>query len=179
VGFLNGDDFYTNKAIVRHIAHAFERHDTDCVYGDLYYVNRKNTQRIIRSWRSGKYNRKKFRFGWMPPHPTFFAKRELFERRGGFDLEFKSAADYELMLRFLFRYRAKCHYLPEFFVKMRAGGTSNRSFQNRVRANQEDRRAWEKNCLKPLRYTLYMKPVRKIPQFLSIIRPQKKTLLPG
>ena len=101
----------------------------------------------------------------MPPHPTFFVKKEIYKKLGKFNTDFKSAADYELMLRFIQKNKISISYLPEYTVKMRVGGKSNVSVQNRVNANLEDRRAWEINGLKPRFYTLYLKPFRKILQF--------------
>jgi hypothetical protein len=90
----------------------------------------------------------------------------VYEQLGGFNLNLYTAADYELMLRFLYRYGIKVAYLPEVLVNMRIGGASNRSIRNRVLANKGDRMAWEVNQLKPYWFTLYMKPLRKITQFL-------------
>jgi hypothetical protein len=106
----------------------------------------------------------------MPPHPTFFVKKDIYERHGVFNLDFKTAADYELMLRFIEKQKIKLAYLPEFTIKMRVGGKSNASVQNRVNANIEDRKAWEINGLKSRFYTLYLKPLRKITQFLMLRR---------
>jgi glycosyltransferase len=101
----------------------------------------------------------------MPPHPTFFVRREIYDRLGLFDVQFRSAADYEIMLRILLKNRIPAHYMPRVIVKMRAGGMSNASFLNRVKANQEDRLAWKLNGLQPYFFTLYVKPLRKLPQF--------------
>ncbi len=107
----------------------------------------------------------RFLKGWMPPHPTFFMKRKCYEQFGAFNLEFKTAADYELMLRYIHKHSISLSYLREFTVKMRTGGQSNSSLSNRLKANQEDRKAWKVNGLKPRFYTLYFKPLRKILQF--------------
>ena len=103
----------------------------------------------------------------MPPHPTFFVKKSMYEKFGKFNLEFKSAADYELMLRFIQKNKITISYLPEFTVKMRVGGKSNVTVKNRMNANLEDRKAWQINGLKPRFYTLYLKPLRKIFQFFG------------
>jgi len=102
----------------------------------------------------------------MPPHPTLFLRTEVYKKYGNFRLDMGSAADYELMLRMLYKYKIKIKYIPEILVKMRAGGVSNMSLANRLKANQNDRRAWEVNKLKPLPFTLWLKPIRKIHQFL-------------
>lgn len=122
--------------------------------------------RILRYWKSGSFHPDKFRWGWMPPHPTFFVRRRVYEKYGLFNLELGSAADYELMLRLLFRHRIKVAYIPEILVCMRAGGVSNASVANRLQANKMDRKAWAVNGLRPYPWTLAMKPIRKIPQWL-------------
>jgi hypothetical protein len=128
-------------------------------------VDANNTSKIVRQWKSGHYTPGAFLYGWMPPHPTFFVKREVYHRFGNFNREFKTAADYELMLRFIHKHHIKLCYLPEYTIKMRTGGQSNSSWKNRINANREDRKAWKVNGLKPRWYTLYLKPLRKILQF--------------
>lgn len=166
IGFLHSDDFYANENIISEIAEVFNGKDTESLYGNLQYVNRSNEEKIIRNWISGEYKKKKFLKGWMPPHPTFFVKRSVYERFGSFNLKLKSAADYELMLRFLYKENISTSYLPKVIVKMRLGGTSNKSIINRVKANIEDRLAWKINGLKPGLLTLTLKPLSKIRQYL-------------
>lgn len=170
IGLLHSDDlFYDNKA-VRKIARAFEQQAVDSVYADLHYVDKVDTGRVIRNWQSGEYKRKRFQTGWMPPHPTFYVKKEVYEQHGLYDTEFKSAADYELMLRLLYKYGISTAYIPDTLVKMRVGGESNRSLKNRLRANREDFMAWKKNNLDPKFYTRILKPLRKLPQFLPFLK---------
>jgi glycosyltransferase len=102
----------------------------------------------------------------MPPHPTFYVKREVYERLGLYNTAFRSAADYELMLRYLYKEGISTAYVPQVLVRMRVGGKSNVTFANRWRANQEDFQAWKINGLKPRYYTRYLKPARKLFQFL-------------
>ncbi|PBQ31321.1 glycosyl transferase [Sphingobacteriaceae bacterium] len=165
IGILHSDDFYIDNQVIEKYAKTFLKNNSDSVYSDLYYVDKSNTDKIIRKWKSGDYSEKSFINGWMPPHPTFFLKKEIYKKFGKFNTDFKSAADYELMLRFIEKNKISISYLPEYTVKMRVGGKSNVSVQNRVNANFEDRRAWEINGLKPRFYTLYLKPFRKILQF--------------
>lgn len=167
IGILHADDFYTDKSVLADIAGAFERNYSEAVYADLYYVDRSNTDKLIRKWKSGKYKENSFLYGWMPPHPTFFVKRGVYERYGVFNTNFRTSADYELMLRFIHKNKIKTVYLEKFIVKMRMGGQSNASLNNRVKANHEDRKAWQVNGLKPYFFTLYLKPLRKIKQFLA------------
>ena len=167
IGILHSDDFYTNHHVIENIVNTFNLHHADAVYSDLYYVDKNDSEKIFRKWKSGHYTHGMFLNGWMPPHPTFFVKRTVYEKFGTFNLDLVSAADYELMLRLVHKHKIKLAYLPEFIIKMRVGGKSNVSLQNRIRANQEDRKAWKINGLKPHFYTMYLKPLRKIIQLLK------------
>ncbi|MFT4602122.1 MAG: hypothetical protein ACI857_002308, partial [Arenicella sp.] len=100
-------------------------------------------------------------------HPTFFVKREVYEKFGAYSLELKSAADYEFMLRVIHKNEIEIDYLPEVIVKMRAGGQSNASLKNRLKANKEDQKAWEMNGLKPAPFMAIRKPLSKVTQFLK------------
>jgi len=164
IGILHSDDFYTNHHIIENVINTFKASHADAVYADLFYVDKHDTNKIHRKWKSGNYKHGMFLQGWMPPHPTFFVKRTIYEKYGSFNLDLVSAADYELMLRFIHKHQIKIAYLPEFAIKMRIGGKSNVSIKNRIRANNEDRKAWKINGLKPHFYTLYAKPLRKIIQ---------------
>lgn len=166
VGIIHSDDFYIDSGVIQKYADTFLKTGADSVYGDLYYIDKNDTEKIIRKWKSGEHTAHSFINGWMPPHPTFFVKKEVYQKFGKFNLEFKSAADYELMLRFIQKNRISISYLPEYTVKMRVGGKSNVSLRNRILANLEDRRAWKINGLKPRFYTLFLKPLRKIFQFM-------------
>jgi len=104
--------------------------------------------------------------GWMPPHPTFFVRRKCYTDYGDFRLDMGSAADYEIMLRFIVKNGIKLTYIPKVLVKMRTGGVSNSTVKNRLTANSNDRKAWLVNEIKPWFFTLWLKPVRKITQFL-------------
>ena len=164
IGILHSDDFYTKTNVIQNIVSVFDKSNADAVYADLYYVDKNNTNQIHRKWKSGNYKYGMFLNGWMPPHPTFFVQRTIYEKFGSFNLSLTSAADYELMLRLIHKHKIKLAYLPEFIIKMRVGGKSNITFKNRIRANKEDRLAWKLNNVKPYFYTLYLKPLRKIIQ---------------
>lgn len=167
VGILHSDDFYTNEFVIENIVKIIAENNADAAYADLYYIDKSDTSKIFRKWKSGNYKHGMFLKGWMPPHPTFFVKREYYQRYGKFNLQLKSAADYELMLRFIHKHKIKLAYFPEFIIKMRIGGKSNVSLKNRIRANNEDKKAWKINGLKPHFYTLYAKPLRKIIQLFK------------
>jgi glycosyltransferase len=165
IGILNSDDFYTNKYVLKKVAEIFDRWQIDSCYGDLQYVDYVDTRKVVRKWKSNKYKPRSFFWGWMPPHPTFFVKHSIYERFGKFNLNLGSAADYELMLRFLVKHRITTGYISEVLVNMRTGGASNSSIKKRLIANRMDRKAWEVNGLKPFPWTTYLKPLRKIGQY--------------
>jgi len=168
IGILNSDDFYTGPTVLSKVAKAFEDPTVDVIYGDLQYVKQNNTDVIIRTWKAGAFQKKYLYYGWMPPHPTFFVRRHMYEKAGLFNTALRSAADYELMLRMLLKYNARAQYIPEVLVKMRSGGVSNASLKNRFKANKEDAMAWKLNELKPYFFTTWLKPLRKILQFNAI-----------
>jgi glycosyltransferase len=166
IGILNSDDFYANEAVIEKVMKEFDDETVDLVYGDLQYVHPKEVRQVVRTWKAGRLGPKSFHYGWMPPHPTVFVRRRVYETYGNFNLHLKTAADYELMLRFLLKHQVKSAYVPEVLVKMRTGGASNATILSRIRANQQDKKAWSINGLKPNPLTLFFKPLRKINQFL-------------
>jgi glycosyltransferase involved in cell wall biosynthesis len=168
IGFLNADDSYVGSKVLERVAQAFQQNEVDSVYGDLCYVSEEDTNDVIRFWRAGKCTERNFLNGWMPPHPTFFVKRSVLEKYGIFDPTFRFAGDYELILRLLYKHHISTHYIPYCMVKMRIGGAGNRWLENRLIANLEDRLAWKKNKLKPRPYTTFLKPLRKIAQYVRL-----------
>ncbi|WP_416545675.1 glycosyltransferase family 2 protein [Limnohabitans sp. DCL3] len=140
IGFINADDFYPSSDVISKVVKVFENSRVDCCYGDLLYVEQENTSKIVRYWRSCPFVAGLFGKGWCPPHPTFFVRREVYERLGAFNLNFKIAADVELMARFLEVEGISSYYLPEVLVHMRMGGTTNRSLSNVIKQNLEVRR---------------------------------------
>ena len=147
VGFINADDFYASPNSLATVAAAFAKSSADSCYGDLCYVSQVDPTRTVRYWRSSPFLPGSFEKSWCPPHPTFFVRRSVYQRLGGFDLSFKIAADFELMARYLEAARISSHYIPEVLVKMRLGGTTNRSLSNIFKQNAEIRRALSKNGL--------------------------------
>lgn len=167
VGILNSDDFYADKFVLEKVAKKFQETGVNCLWGDLVYINRNDVDKIVRFWKSSEYGEGKFKNGWYPPHPAFFVKKEVYGKYGLFDLNFKIAADIEIMLRFLEKFKISSAYIPEILVKMRTGGTSAKNIKNIVKANIETYRAWKVNGLKinPLR--ILLKPLSKILQFIK------------
>jgi len=166
IGFLHADDFYANNRVLETIVSHITKHNVDSCYGDLFYVDKYNSDKVVRHWKSRPYRDGLFKRGWMPPHPTFFVKKEIYDKFGYFNTEFKIAADYELMLRFLEKYKISTHYIPEVFIKMRIGGTSNKSMKNIFIKSCEDYKAWKINSLNGGISTILLKNLSKIPQFL-------------
>ncbi|MEO3404332.1 glycosyltransferase family 2 protein [Mucilaginibacter sp. CAU 1740] len=164
VGTLNADDFFSQPDVLSSVAQAFLNNDTEIVYGNLDYVNPSG--KIIRKWRSTQCGKKSFNWGFMPPHPTFYCKRYLFKKLGFYQLEYGSAGDYELMVRFMYKYKVKSFYLDKVMVNMRVGGVSNKSFANRVKAWKFDLNAMRKNGIKFPVLAIILKPLRKIFQFI-------------
>lgn len=166
VGLLHADDLYANTNVISDVVKQFTSSNAAAIYADLNYVDRYNTTKVIRKWRSGNYKDGMFLKGWMPPHPTFFVKKTCYDSFGMFNLKLRSSADYELMLRFIHVNKIKISYLQKMIVNMRAGGQSNVSLLNRLKGNKEDHLAWELNGLKPGMFTLIRKPLSKLLQYL-------------
>ena len=139
VGFLHSDDVFAGPDVLAAVAQAFERDpQLGAVYGDLDYVRQHDISQVVRQWRSAPFSPGDLEWGWMPPHPTLYVRRQWYERIGGFDVNYRISADYFSVLS-LFRspgfYAA---HLPMVMVKMRLGGISNRSIRTLVRKSRED-----------------------------------------
>lgn len=169
IGFMHADDMYADEKVVSNIADVFNKTGADSVYGDLAYVSKENTSNVIRMWKSGPFSRRDLALGWMPPHPTLFLKREVYEKYrlpSGeyFDSNMKIAADYDFMMRILGPDTLKIEYLPRVLTKMRVGGSSNKSLQNIIQKSREDLIAIRRNNIGGIG-TLIAKNLRKLPQF--------------
>lgn len=171
IGLLHSDDIYYDLNVLSNVVREFKKHKMDSLYADLLYVDKNDVKKVIRYWKSKTYKDGLFKEGWMPPHPTFFVKRNVFERLGVYNLSLKSASDYELMLRFLHKFKISTFYLSRVIIRMRVGGKSNLSLSNRIRANKEDRLAWKINGLQPGIFTMIRKPLSKISQFYKKFKP--------
>lgn len=174
VGFLHADDLLAGPRVIREVAKAFHDPSVDAAYGDLLYVSPDAPDQIVRYWKSGAFRLNRFRWGWMPPHPTVYLRRERYLEFGGYRGDFQISADYELLVRMMFKLQLKTAYVDEVLVKMRLGGMSNASIQNRMLANREDYRAWAVNGLKPPIGLQILKPLRKLKQFWN--RPKRLSL---
>lgn len=154
VAILNADDEYADPFVLRDVARLLE--EAEACYGDIVYTNRVG--KIVRYWKAGRCMKAKWYLGWMPPHPSFFARRRVYERHGTFDLRYPVAADYELMLRFIHRDGIDVRYLDRVVVKMAVGGNSSRI----VRGNFDVARAWARNGLRGGLLVPFLKPVAKL-----------------
>ena len=163
VGFLHSDDLLADDSSIQRVVDCMTDSGVDAVYGDLVYVQKNDTTRVVRTWRAGGFQLASLALGWMPPHPTFYARRQVYEQFGSFDTTFRIAADYDCMLRFL-KSGVRVAYIPHVQVRMRVGGISNRSVASIVAKSIEDFRALRKNGLGAV-VGLVCKNVRKVPQF--------------
>jgi glycosyltransferase involved in cell wall biosynthesis len=145
VGFLNSDDMFACHDALSRIVSTINC-GVDACYGDLIYVKRDRPTERSRYWYSGPFDPNAIRHGWIPPHPTFYARREILLRGGGFDETFGLAADFELMARLLLTERVRVGYLPEVLVHMRLGGQTNLSLRNIIGQNMQIRRALIRHC---------------------------------
>lgn len=164
IGLMHSDDLFAHSQVLERVAEKFADPSVDGVYGDLEYVAATDTQKVVRYWKSGEYTPKRLARGWMPPHPTLYLRREVFDRFGLYDTSFSIAADYDAMLRYLAKGQITLAYIPEVMVRMRLGGESNRSLERIVRKTREDYRAIRNNQVGGLG-TLAAKNFSKIGQF--------------
>jgi len=163
IGTINADDFFADDDVLYNIAKVFTEQDTGILYGDLDYIDPND--KVIRKWRSGKYKKGMFNWGWMPPHPTFYCRKKLFDDFGIYRLDYGSAADYELMLRFIHLNNTNTYYLNKVMIKMVIGGLSNKNVTNRVQAMRFDLKAMRNNNIFLPMVTILFKPLRKVVQF--------------
>jgi glycosyltransferase involved in cell wall biosynthesis len=167
IGTLNADDVYADDRVLADVAAAFVDPTVEACFGDLVYVDRRDAARVVRYWRSRPFEPGSFRRGWMPAHPTFFVRRQVYERHGLFDLRFRLQADFELTMRLLEVARIRSAYLPRVLVRMRMGGATNRSVKNVVLGNLEAYRACRMHRLGVTPFFMVRKVLSRIPQFFA------------
>jgi putative glycosyltransferase len=164
IGILNSDDLLYDSNVLRDIALAFDE-NTDALFGNLYFVKSDDVHCIVRAWKGSTYS--SFKKGWHPAHPTFYVRREVYEKYGVFDTSFDVSADFELMLRFIEKNRIRTKYLDRYMVKMRMGGESTRNIANIVKGNRNIIRAFRKNDIQ----VSWVYPVyRLFPKVVSLLR---------
>ena len=166
IATLNADDVYTDETIVAEMMKLIQNKESDAAYGDLAYIAPKDNDRIVRLWKPGQYKKGAFSCGWVAPHPTFFCRKHIFEKHGYYNDDFKIAADFELMLRFIEKHQVKVAYLPKVIVKMRTGGRAN-VWQGIIKGNFEIIKSFKMNNLKLSPFFFIRKPLMKISQLFK------------
>ena len=164
IGVMHADDFFASDSVLQQVADAFADPNIDGVYGDLDYISAADPSRVIRRWTSGPFHPGLLRRGWMPPHPTLYLRRRVFERLGTYDTRYQISADYDAILRWLRDGQLRLAYIPDVLVKMRVGGESNRSLERIIQKSREDYDAIRRCGVGGLG-TLFLKNVSKISQF--------------
>ena len=167
IGFLNADDFYADEEVLADVARTLGDPSVDACYADLVYVAADDVSRTVRYWRSNEYAPGLCLRGWMPAHPTFYARKRLYDEYGGFDCEFRRQSDFELTSRFLEVHKIRCAYVPRVWVKMRTGGLSNRSVLGVLRGNIEAYQALRKLGYPVRPWFMLRKMASRLPQFLA------------
>ncbi len=166
IGILNADDMLASDDVISAIVREFKEKQPDGVYGNLNYIDLGFSKKIIRKWVSKQFVKRDILLGWMPAHPTLYLKKELFSHYGNYSLDFGTAADYELMIRFLYLHQVNAKFLDKLFVNMRVGGMSNSSLKQRYLALINDYKAVKKNSLPYPLLTVFFKKITKLKQFL-------------
>jgi glycosyltransferase involved in cell wall biosynthesis len=166
IGFLHSDDLFASFEIIEDLVTKIKTDNLDGIYGDLQYVNKFNTNKIIRFWKSCNFKQAYLKQGWMPAHPTLFLNKKIYHNYGVFNTNFKISADYDFMLRILKDNGLRFGYFPGLVTKMRVGGASNRSLKNIIKKTKEDYRAVRSNNIGGW-FTVLLKNTSKFKQFIS------------
>lgn len=164
IGILHSDDFYKNNNILSIISKTFQKTGADIIYGDLLYLTKTKPHKVLRYWKAGEFFEKKLKKGWMPPHPTVFVKKNIFNKIGKYNTRYKISSDYDFLLRAMRFKNLKKIYLPKVLVNMRIGGKSNKSLKNIINKSKEDYEIIKRNKIGGLT-TLFSKNISKINQF--------------
>ena len=164
IGFLNSDDVFADNTVLEQVAEAFSKKGVDACYADLVYVDKENMTKVTRYWKSRPYEDGLFEKGWMPAHPTFYARRWVYEKYGKYDLAYRRQSDFELTLRFLAVHKINTIYIPKVLVRMRSGGAS-RGVWHILEGNIESYRACRKHSLNVTPLFIAKKIISRVPQF--------------
>ena len=167
IGFVNAGDLLMTPDVIAKVVRAFESTGADAVYGDIIMVDENDIYKVHRTWLSGTYDRNNFRKGWMPPHVATFIKKSVYDRFGHFNTDLRIGADYEILLRFLYKHRIETEHLPEILVRFRLGGMSNGNLKQILQANREVRASWGLNGLKAPPLLVTRKLWSKVMQFFK------------
>lgn len=162
VGILNSDDFFTSNDVISIVVKEFMHNQTDAIYGDIHFVRPENLNKCVRYYSSAIFSPFLFRFGFMPAHPSFYVKKSCYEQLGTYDLNYRIAADYDLMIRFLYKEKIRYKYLKKDFVTMRIGGISTEGVNSRILLNKEIVRACKKYGIYTNLFFLSLKYIYKV-----------------
>lgn len=162
VGILNSDDFFTSTDVVSTVIDSFTQNDIDALYGDIHFVRPDNLNKPVRYYSSKIFKPSLFRYGFMPAHPSFYMKKSCYDLYGLYALDYKIASDYDLLIRYLYKYKVKHQYIPKDFVTMRTGGVSTENMQSRIVLNREIIRACNRYGIKTNMFLLSLKYLYKI-----------------
>ncbi len=164
IGLLHANDCFASAQIISKIAHTIQATNADAVYGNLDFQDKKG--RVVRKWKSQTCSRLLLELGWMPPHPTLYIRKNIFLKHGNYRLDFSTAADYELILRFFYQHRIKTTYVDRIFIKMLTGGISNKNILNHVSGNSNDLKAMKLHRLRAPFIAVFLKPLQKLIQYI-------------
>lgn len=162
IGILNSDDFFSSSHVISDIVDCFKQNDIDALYGDVKFVNPDNLSKKVRYYSSKIFRPGLFRFGFMPAHPSFYMKRDMYEKYGLYELDYKIASDYDLLIRYLYKYKIKYIYMSSCFVTMRTGGVSTENWKSRIVLNNEIVKACKKYGIYTNMFFLSFKYLYKI-----------------
>jgi len=165
VGILNSDDFYIDDNVIDRVVKEFEEKGVDSVFADLVYVKPDNLKKYVRRYSSKRFKPSKFAYGWMPAHPTFFVKKTYYDQHGLYKTDYRIAADYELLIRFLHKYKLSYSYIDAVLTVMRLGGVSTSNLKSNWILNKEILRACHENGIRtslPRIYTKYPKKLLEL-----------------
>jgi glycosyltransferase involved in cell wall biosynthesis len=170
VGVLNADDFYNNNLVVEKVVDQFNNNDVDAIFGDVLFVSQKDIKKTVRYYSSEKFIPEKFKYGFMPAHPSFYVRRDLFDKLGYYKTDYKIASDYELLIRFIWKNKIRYKYLHMPFVSMRTGGISNQSLKSYLTLNKEIVRACRENGIYTNYLYIYPKYFLKVFEYIKLRR---------
>ena len=167
IGILNSDDFFPHNKVISNMVNLFKAQDVDAVFGDIAFVRPENLTRVVRHYSSKRFHPRKFKYGYMPAHPSFYVKRRFYEEYGLYKLDYKIAADYELLMRFMHSNKLKYAYNPEVMVHMRTGGVSNKNILSRYTLNKEIIRACKENGVNTNMFIISLKYFSKVFEYVT------------
>ena len=172
IGILNADDMLAGPEVISAVVKQLQESGADTLIGDLVFVKEHDLNKVVRFYSSKDFKLKRFEKGDMPPHPTFYVRREVYEKYGKFNLDYRIISDFDIMLRFLYRNKVSFTYLPKVMVKMRMGGVTNSGISSKIKRNKEIHRSLNDNGIPTSLVKIYWKYFTKVLQLVK--RPQRE-----